>query len=257
MAYSQQQILKFDHELERVKDALDDTLLACVRSAQAANPSSAEYLSHGVGRRIKTMKRCISNVFALLPPSATKPARGFNVEDAQISLQAFVMNVYGVFDNLAWAFVLRHSLEKVVGGRKCIGMFLSSTQCQLPKPLRDYFTLPSTTQWHADYLKSYRDSLAHRIPPYIPPSAFTPDEGREYQRLEGEGLDLLQAGKLDDHDEVRRRQSELGSACFMFIHSYIDKESSRPAYLHPQMICDALTVIEACDVFFKHWHDQA
>jgi hypothetical protein len=31
--------------------------------------------------------------------------------DVQINLHAFVMNLYGIYDNWAWAYVLRHDLE--------------------------------------------------------------------------------------------------------------------------------------------------
>jgi hypothetical protein len=65
---------------------------------------------HGVGRRLKLLGRCVRNVFHLFPPSRTIPLASDDLDEVQISLHAFVMNLYGLFENLAWAFVLRHDL---------------------------------------------------------------------------------------------------------------------------------------------------
>jgi len=59
-----------------------------------------EYLQHGACRRVKTIVRCLDNVFRIFAPERTKPLPGGDVSDV-INLQAFIANVYGVFDNVA------------------------------------------------------------------------------------------------------------------------------------------------------------
>jgi hypothetical protein len=56
----------------------------------------------------------------------------------QINLHAFVINLSGVFDNWAWAFIHRHDLLRNVGGKTNVGMFKEATQRLLPAALSDY-----------------------------------------------------------------------------------------------------------------------
>jgi hypothetical protein len=67
-----------------------------------------------------------------------------------------------------------------VGGPKNVGMFLARTQRFLPPELRIYVTTEPIKSWHQEYLKSYGDALAHRIPLYIPPSTFTQADTQRY-----------------------------------------------------------------------------
>ena len=206
---------------------------------------------------MKLLRRCLSNVFVLFPPSTAKPLPSDDLDEVQISLHAFVMNLYGLFENLAWAFVLRHDLEAKIGDRRGIGIFLKSTQQHLPSVLNTYLTSKTMVTWHKDYLKNYRDALAHRIPLYIPPSVFTPEEGERFNALEQEKLDCLNSRNLDRFDQIRVEQAALGSPCFMFLHSFEGEGSPKPVQLHPQMLCDAKTVLEFGALYFSHWHEHA
>jgi len=232
--------------------------LRAVASADSAgNPRAKEHMLHGVARRMKLLRRCLSNVFQLFPPNATSPLASEDLDEVQISLHAFVMNLYGLFENLAWAFVLRHDLEAKTGGRRGIGLFLRSTQQHLPPVLADYLTSQTMVTWHTDYLKNYRDALAHRIPLYIPPSTLTPQEGERFTALEHEKFECLKLQKFDRLDQIRAEQASLGSACPMFLHSFEDEGKPKPVYLHPQMLCDAKTVLEFCPKYFSSWHERA
>jgi hypothetical protein len=75
---------------------------------------AAEYARHGYLRRTGTLKRCIENVFALIPPDEDQiPCRNA-LFDAQINIQAFFANVYGSIDNLAWMWVYERGLESKI-----------------------------------------------------------------------------------------------------------------------------------------------
>lgn len=237
---------------------LDRLLLQAVQAGQSLTDARAkEHMLHGAGRRIKLLRRCLQNVFRLFPPSRTIPLESEDLDEVQISLHAFVMNLYGLFENLAWSFVLRHELEEALGDRRRIGMFLKSTQQYLPQPLRSYLVSGSLLMWQNDYLKNYRDSLAHRIPLYIPPATFTPEQAQHYQTLDQSEWESIWGQKWEKLEEIRKEKASLGLACPMFIHSYADEEKTKPLYLHPQMICDAKTVVEFCDLYFLYWHEHA
>jgi hypothetical protein len=75
-----------------------------------------EFALQGFGRRIGIMVRAIQQVFTILPPERDRDdiAARDEVVDATIALQAFVLNVVGCIDNLAWVWVC----EKPVRGEE-------------------------------------------------------------------------------------------------------------------------------------------
>jgi hypothetical protein len=57
------------------------------------------------------LRRCIDNVFRIIPPGAVKVPSKARLYDAQINIQAFVANVYGIVDNLTWIWVYEQTLS--------------------------------------------------------------------------------------------------------------------------------------------------
>jgi len=136
-----------------------------------------EYLQHGVCRRLKTTDRCLVNIFTIYPPARTTILSSAELNDVMINLQAFIMNVYGLTDNVAWVYILEQRRQDTIkGGRKAIGLFDKRTQEHLSERMRDYLTAESMQSWFGDYSKNFRDALAHRIPPYVPPFMATPEQ---------------------------------------------------------------------------------
>ncbi len=256
MEYPADKIPLLLQELESVQLELEQMILSAVVAGQSVlNARAQEYMLHGVTRRLKLLRRCLFNVFRLFPPASKAPISSDALDELQINLHAFVINLYGLFENLAWSFVLRHDLELKIGDRKKVGLFLTSTQKYLPQKLKDYLTSPVIVAWHAKYLKNYRDALAHRIPLYIPPAAFTPEEGERYTELELEKVGCIRGHDWDRLEHIYKEQSSLGSACPAFLHSFSDDAQLSPIYLHPQMLCDAKTVLEFCALYFDYWHE--
>jgi hypothetical protein len=94
-------------EIEKIEEMLGklqpkyNRLLLTFGHRQFSSEQGAEYARHGYLRRTGTLKRCIENVFTLIPPNETEiPSRNI-LFDAQINIQAFFANVYGSIDNLA------------------------------------------------------------------------------------------------------------------------------------------------------------
>jgi hypothetical protein len=222
-----------------------------------ANERAREYLRSGVGRRLRVLHRAFSKMFDLFPVSTVQPIDRDNLDDAQINLHAFIMNLHGLFDNLAWTFVLHHDLLSQVGGRKNVGFFLSDTTRFFPPALRAFAGDAKVNTWHGEYLKTFRDALAHRIAPYIPPATYSDEDEATYIALEQQWLESIRTREWDRAEDISRRQANLGAPCFAFVHSFDPAEGKRIVYLHPQVMADAKTAAEVCAVFFANWQQRA
>lgn len=258
MVYSEKLMHRLVAEHVTMDRDLERLFITTIRAGNTlTNERAKEHILHGVARRLKVLRRCLSNVFSIFPPTRTAPLPGDDLDEVQISLHAFVINLYGLFENLAWAFVLRHGLEEAIGNRRRIGMFLKTTQRYLPTALRDYLSRDELVAWHEEYLKNYRDALAHRIPLYIPPAAFINQEGERFTQLEQQMAACIEKGEWARLDELQQEQNALGRAFPAFIHSFTGDSPPRPLYLHPQMLCDAKSALEFCDLYYAHWHNRA
>lgn len=244
--YADDQIQQFEQKHAEVVTDLQYLSLKVVMEGQQlpADSHAREYLLHGAGRRLSAIRRTIEKVFEVFPLSTTRPLESDALSDVQINLHAFVMNTYGLYDNWAWAFVLRHDLEATIGDRRHIGLFLKSTQRYLPPALRDYVTSGTMSRWHERYAKDFRDALAHRIPLYISPSEVLTADMDRYRKLEELKLQRLRAGDHDGLLEAEREQASLCRPSFYFLHSFSGNNPSRPVMLHPQMITDGMAAVE-------------
>lgn len=257
MAYTDEQVAELRANRQTITSDLGQLMFNTVVAGQNyEHVSVRKHLLHGVARRVDVMKRTINNIFDRFPPDTTRPLSKDALSDVQINLHAFVTNLDGVFDNWAWAFVYRHGLENDIPRRE-VGLFRDRTTQHLSAVLRDYVTSEHITRWHAEYLKSFRDALAHRIPLYVPPSEVTPAEGERYNELEKEKVQLIQEMKWERLNEVEQEQAEIGRPCFEFLHSYSEGGQPQAMLIHPQVLCDAGAVVEFGNMYLEHWHEKA
>src|SRR5216684_1794536 len=87
------------------------------------SPRAREYLTHGVGRRLLILRRCFENVFAICPVGRTEPLSEEDRTDLEISLHAFMINVHGLLDNLAWVRVFEGTRGGGLPARNQVGLF--------------------------------------------------------------------------------------------------------------------------------------
>src|SRR4029079_8316843 len=131
----------------------------------------------------------------------------------------FVINIYGVSDNLAWIYILEKGITLQPSR---VGLFNRETQKHLPQKVLDYLRSKTIKEWHGKYAKDYRDALAHRIPLYVPPWTFTPAQGDKYRELEAmiseemTKRNFVQVQKLTDEQDALRR------ICLTCLHSFSD-----------------------------------
>jgi hypothetical protein len=218
-----------------------------------------EYLLHGVGRRVTTIERCLVNVFTAFPPEQTKILPTDAVSDVIINLQAFVFNVYGVFDNVAWVYILEQRRESSIeGGRRAIGLFDKRTQAHLSPKMLSFLRDQKISSWFSDYSKNFRDALAHRIPLYVPPFVETKEERKRRVALEAEAWAAIKEHRFEDATRLQAKADAIGVACAVFRHSFSDADGKEGLMLHPQMLADSntiLTLLEAvrADVKASGW----
>jgi len=92
MAYTEEQISEFEERLaawiDREADLTTELFIRPYR-----NPTTGEFVRHGLGRRLATLKHCIQRAFEVLPPNEDDPG-GNALMDATSFLQTFVVNVF-------------------------------------------------------------------------------------------------------------------------------------------------------------------
>jgi hypothetical protein len=243
MYFSSEQLEQIADEYSSVKGKYEHLLLAYTGLAYE-DPRAREYASQGFSRRLRILARRIENTFRLLPPDrADRPTKD-ELGDAMINIQAFVFNVFGSVDNLAWIWVCEKSIttadgsplktERVGLGRKhrIVRASFSAEFQRYPKASNDWFK----------HLEDYRHALAHRIPLYIPPCVLSIENEAAYQELETRKAEALRHWNIEEHDRLSREQDALGTFEPLIKHSF--EEKSRPVAFHPQMLADFNTVVE-------------
>lgn len=194
-----------------------------------------EYATHGYLRRVSTLKRCIERVFNLLPPEKDALPEHNDLIDATISIQAFVMNVFGALDNLAWIWASELPLEvralKTGLGPKC-----DVVRESFSPEMQNY--LGHLDPWF-EHIVDFRDALAHRIPLYVPPYCVPDANDAAYMALDARKLDTQDAV---EYERIRTEQLELVAFRPVMKHTFQDKKP--PVVFHFQLLQDFATVEE-------------
>ena len=214
----------------------------CIRNYGHAR--AKEYASHGFGRRLGTLVRCIDNVFELLPPDREDIPSRDEVVDATVNIQAFVLNIFGCLDNLAWIWVCEKDIKDKDGNElspKWIGLGKSNKEVRRSflQPFRSY--LDSLELWFT-HIKDFRDALAHRIPLYIPPFIVAPDRRDEYERLCAAANDAARLRNFVEYDRLTAEQEALGRFRPWMTHSVFENASF--VVFHSQLLADFNTIDE-------------
>jgi hypothetical protein len=204
------------------------------------NEQARHYARQGFARRIQVLRRCIDNVFKIIPPGTTKvPSKG-RLYDTQINIQAFLANVYGIMDNLAWIWVYERNLSNVIP-RRHVGLGKENKTVRNSLSVEFQKHLDARDAWF-DYLADFRHALAHRIPIYIPPGMVLKRNVDAYNALTAQMTDALNQMKPDEYEQLSEKQNKLLVFQPLIAHSAI--ETKAPYVFHPQLIADFLTVGE-------------
>lgn len=245
--YSAVQVSNFNEQLRKMRNdgarlKFDLGHLA----EQLTAPRAKTFAQQGLGRRFHLIERCVLNIFKIYPAGRQKFLSIDECTDIAIQFHAFAMNVYALFDNVAWVCVLEsgHILPP-----KKIGLLKAACQPFIPTNLATFLAEPDITRWFHDYGTLYRDSTVHRIAPYLPSRAYTPEEGERLQQLHAKLMqewiepahDQECAGfseRLERLDRLELEKEELGRNSLFMCLSLTGEDASPPVYLHPQLLCD-------------------
>lgn len=128
-------------------------------------------------------------------------------------------------------------------------MFKAKFKQRLPATIREYLDSDRIKTWHSDYCKNYRDALAHRIAPYVPPGTVPPEREEQYRSLQDS---LAPSIGTDRYEEIEEELRVISQPCFEFLHSPADPKM-RSVLFHPQVIADTRLVAEFGRIFLEHW----
>ncbi len=203
-----------------------------------------EFAMHGFGRRLGTLIRNIESVFSILPPELDSIPDRAQVADATTNLLSFVVNVFGCLDNLAWIWVYERGVTKSDGtalNPLRVGLQKKNEEvwASLPIDFRNY--LDEREEWF-EHIKGVRDSLAHRIPLYIPPFVMHPEKIGEYEDLERRMAAAMKDRDFARYDQLMAEQMALGTFKPWMSRSLV--EAPQPILFHPQLIADFKVVDE-------------
>jgi hypothetical protein len=212
-------------------------------SRQYNDPKAQEYAHHGFSRRLNTLARCIENTFGILPPDlAGSPARE-QLLDAAINVQAFVFNVFGSLDNLAWIWVSEKSLTGKDGypiPDHRVGLRASNALVRGSLSAEFQAYLQQLDPWFL-YLEDFRHALAHKIPLYIPPYVVSPANEVAYREIQERSKAAISRGNFVEYGHMSAEQDALGVFRPWVIHS-VGRQPANPVMLHAQLLTDFATV---------------
>lgn len=222
---------------------LSSDLQTLLVARQYRNDKTKKHALHGLARRVGTLARCVDSVFKLLPPDNTQVPEREAVYDATINIQAFVFNVFGCCDNVAWMWVLEKDVRNAKGkplDKKQVGIGADFKEFKksCSQEFRDY--LATREEWLV-HLKNFRDALAHQIPLYIPLYTIEPAHEDAYRKLVEDGRTAHFQGNLACRAELLNQQRSLERFTPIMLHSQGD---SRPVVFHAQLVADFRTVDE-------------
>lgn len=240
MKYSADKVAEIRRAYAEVQSNLQDLVvdlpasLAPILKVEKAQ----EYLTQGVCRRLGIIQRSMENIFSLHPVDRTELLSHDEQSDLAINLHAFLIHTHGIPDNLAWVYALENKL-----GFKAdhVGLFKKETKKALPDKVREYVNSEAIAGWHKNYAKNFRDALAHRVPPYIPPFVINSRNADRYNELQLQINTATARGEFGLVLALYEEQESLGQIALAYAHSLNEGSSM---ILHPQIIADARTVIE-------------
>lgn len=265
--YTQEQTKElFDklHELKVTHPSVCEKLVSLAERLKV--PRAKIFANEGLGRRLTFIDRAVLNIYRIYPPNRTTFLSKDECTDIAINFHAFAINLYAMFDNIAWITVLEAGQKpKSVE----IGPYKAQSQLHFPDRLLQYFKKSSVKSWFDQYGKLYRDSTAHRIAPYLPSRTYTQEEGKRFQALDKKSEHLLLSYSADEdcHDkdmrlakykEIENGKNALGTNSLLIALSLSGDDAAPPVYLHPQLLCDwglaHELVLEFIESMKEHYH---
>jgi hypothetical protein len=221
-----------------------EEMVSLLMSHKFSNAKADEYAHHGLQRRLKTLIRCIGNIFDLLPPNHPELPSTDRLTDGMIQIQTFIFNLFGSLDNAAWILIHEKKLTLASGDPLPLQQVGFWPDCRVVRRALspDFRAFLVTLKPWFKILENIRHALAHRISLYIPPFIIDPKNKEKYEALELAKLDAIASRDFEEYQVASRQQGELGFFRPWILHSL--DEGSVPLLFHVQMLTDFSTIAE-------------
>jgi hypothetical protein len=188
------------------------------------------------------MINTIDQVYELLPPEQDEIPPRDNVVKAAIAIQAFVMNAFGRLENIAWIWLYEKDVKNGNGtplDPTEVGLGKKKLRNSLTPQFRSY--LDGKKKWLANLI-SLRDSLAHRIPLFIPPYVVPIANVAKYNELEKATFEEPAGSDPNEYEKLKAEQLKLCYFLPGMTHSIY--EEAPHVEFHKQLLNDYVTVDE-------------
>lgn len=207
-----------------------------------ANEQAKEFAYQGLIRRVGVMEHCLNKVFTILPPHQEEIPEPVILKEAEVQIQAFIINLYGAFDNLAWVWVREMGLKKEDGSplpKSKVGLTkkMKLVRASFSESFQEL--LKERDTWF-EHLENFRHALAHRIPLYIPPYCVDPKHKDEHAILEKSEDTARSKGNIKELERIKARQKEIMHFKPFMRHSFLEGGPTVP--FHPELLAYFATI---------------
>jgi hypothetical protein len=216
--YSPEQLEQIFEEKIETSSKFNALHVRYILLSEKLSGKAQEHCQHGICRRLYVIDECLEHFFSKIPPDSKEEPSRQEKSRANIHLHAFLININGIIDNMAWLWAYNINLQDKIDLEKkkmTVGLFNKDFSKHLPESLTklvsEYF------DWQ-QFMVGHRHPTAHRIPPYIIP----------YTNSEEEDLP-------GTRDYTPR-----------YIHSFSSKYGLIP--LHAQSLADTNTILSLLEV---------
>lgn len=234
--------------LELISDAL--LMLGVVQFTKDAE----HFLRFGVMRRLRMLMSSFRSFQSIIMPDRTVPLTQEQSDDVCRDLNAVYINILGLLDNYAWVMVHNAGSATTRTARAMsIGLFKPIIAAD-PVLKSVAQALSPYTAWEAE-VKTRRNPAAHRMPLYVPPASYTPEDVAEYERYEHLISTALRAQEFDKLSDLRAASRRIGTFVPVFLHDPGEKVMELYPTL-PQDIGQMVKVGRVVQNFLRE-HDSA
>jgi len=231
-----------------------DKLLTTILTYRFRIERAGEFAHTGFARRIGYLEHAMRRMDEAYPPNCAGASRD-QVKDAELILQAFVMNVFGSIDNLAWIWALERGVTGARGQPLrpteigFVGSRAGWLAASLPPPILS--ALDNAKEWF-NQIGAYRHGVAHQVPIYIP-RLYSTEDAAVLEELTAAIDQATAARDMDRLLPLLDKRHSLGDyGAYMALNG-----EQRPMLLHPQMVCDLATVVELGEIVMRELPEPA
>ena len=152
------------------------------------------------------------------------------------------MNAFGCLENIAWIWVYEKDIKNSDGTELNpmeVGLGKKKVRNALTQQFRDY--LDKKKDW-LENLIAFRDSLAHRIPLFIPPYVVPEPNAAKYREFEKAKWEEPARSDPKEYEKLKVEQLKLCQFMPGMTHSIFEKAPR--VEFHSQLLNDYVTIDE-------------